>query len=335
MNEKLFVSIVSPFFNEAGIVTVFCRALLQEIESLPDYHFEIICVDDGSQDDTLVELLSFAALDNRFTVVELSRNFGKEAALTAGLDLARGDVVITIDSDLQDPISLIGRLLSAWQDSRADVVLAKRTDRQQDSRAKRTTAKAYYSLHNSLSSVRIPMNVGDCRLMTRQVVQALSQLPETQRFMKGLFAWVGFKTAVIEYTRDKRASGTSKFSWWKLWNFGIEGITSFSTLPLRVWTYVGITGALVSLVFGVYVVLRTLIVGTDVPGYASVFVGILFFGSVQLIGLGILGEYVGRLYMESKRRPTYLIRNLHGQEGDPTEKKWMAVQTARQKINRK
>lgn len=311
MDERLLVSIVCPFFNESGVVQIFYKSLQEELDRLTDYQFEVVCIDDGSEDGTLDELLENAQFDDRFRVLELSRNFGKEAALSAGLDTAKGDLVITLDADLQDPLSLIEELLLAWEESDADVVLAKRSDRTSDSRSKRVTASAYYRLHNFLSSVKIPPDVGDCRLMSRQVVQALSSLPETQRFMKGLFAWLGYKAITIEYTRETRFAGRTKFSYWRLWNLGIEGITSFSTLPLRIWTYVGLTGAVITLLYGIYIVLRTLISGNDVPGYASLFTAILFFSSVQLIGLGIMGEYVGRMYMESKRRPTYLVRKFH------------------------
>lgn len=313
-DKRTLVSIVCPFFNESSNVQAFYESLNAELERLPQYRFEILCVDDGSQDQTLSALLHISDNDHRFKVLELTRNFGKEAALSAGLDATKGDVVITIDSDFQDPLSLVGRLIQEWEDGEVDVVLAKRADRQHDSLVKRATAKAYYKLHNYLSPVKIPADVGDCRLMSRQVVQALSLLPETHRFMKGLFAWVGFRTKTIEYARQPRLSGVSKFSWWRLWNFAIDGITSFSTTPLRMWTYIGITGALLSIAFGIYVVFRTLIFGADVPGYASLFVAILFLGSVQLIGLGILGEYVGRLFMESKRRPAYLIRRVYRRE---------------------
>lgn len=305
------VSVVCPFYNEGPGVLAFYDAMTAEFAQLPGYAFEVVCVDDGSKDDTLARLIDLARGDARFRVVELSRNFGKEAALTAGLDAAHGDAVIPIDADLQDPPSLIGRLIAAWEETGADVVLAKRSDRASDSVAKRFSAAAFYDMHNWVSSIKIPANVGDCRLMTRMVVDALKQLPEKQRFMKGLFAWVGFKTVTIEYTRDKRFSGTSKFSGWKLWNFALEGITSFSSLPLRIWTYVGMVGALVTLGYGLFIVLRTIIQGIDVPGYASLLVSILFFGSLQLMGLGMLGEYVGRIYMESKHRPTYLVRKVY------------------------
>lgn len=305
------ISIVCPFYNEGPGVSAFYDAMTAEFAKLPGYEFEVVCVDDGSKDDTLVRLITLADNDARFRVVELSRNFGKEAALTAGLDAAHGDAVIPIDADLQDPPALIGRLIAAWEESGADVVLAKRSDRASDSVAKRFSAAAFYDMHNWVSQIKIPANVGDCRLMTRMVVDALKQLPEKQRFMKGLFAWVGFKTVTIEYTREKRFAGSSKFSGWKLWNFALEGITSFSSLPLRIWTYVGMVGALVTLGYGLFIVLRTIIQGVDVPGYASLLVSILFFGSLQLMGLGMLGEYVGRIYMESKRRPTYLVRKVY------------------------
>ena len=305
------ISIVCPFYNEGPGVSAFYDAMTAEFAQLPRYEFEVVCVDDGSKDDTLVRLITLADNDARFRVVELSRNFGKEAALTAGLDAAHGDAVIPIDADLQDPPALIGRLIAAWEESGADVVLAKRSDRASDSVAKRFSAAAFYDMHNWVSQIKIPANVGDCRLMTRMVVDALKQLPEKQRFMKGLFAWVGFKTVTIEYTREKRFAGSSKFSGWKLWNFALEGITSFSSLPLRIWTYVGMAGALVTLGYGLFIVLRTIIQGVDVPGYASLLVSILFFGSLQLMGLGMLGEYVGRIYMESKRRPTYLVRKVY------------------------
>lgn len=311
MNARQLISIVCPFYNEGPGVTAFYEAMAAEMTLLSAYDFEVVCVDDGSKDDTLIRLIALSDSDARFKVVELSRNFGKEAALTAGLDASHGDAVIPIDADLQDPPSLIGRLIKAWEESGVDVVLAKRSDRASDSAAKRFTAAAFYDMHNRMSQIKIPANVGDCRLMTRNVVEALKLLPEKQRFMKGLFAWVGFKSVTIEYAREKRFAGASKFSGWKLWNFALEGITSFSSWPLRVWTYIGMVCALVTFSYGLFILLRTLIQGVDVPGYASLLVSILFFGSLQLIGVGVLGEYIGRIYMESKHRPTYLVRKIH------------------------
>jgi glycosyltransferase involved in cell wall biosynthesis len=305
------ISIVVPFFNEAAAIPPFHCALLPCLAVLPGYRFEIICVDDGSTDGTLPALLALAAADSRFKIIELSRNFGKEAALTAGLDAASGDAVIPIDADLQDPPALIGEMLAVWGRG-AEVVLARRANRAADALLKRQTASWFYRLHNRLSKTKIPENVGDFRLMDRVVVDALKRLPERQRFMKGLFAWVGFRTVTIDYTRAERAAGASKFSGFALWNFAMEGFTSFSTSPLKIWTYLGALSAICTFAYAVFIVMRTLILGIDVPGYASLLVAILFFGSVQLVSIGLLGEYIGRIYLETKQRPTYLIRKVHG-----------------------
>ncbi|MGH8807150.1 MAG: glycosyltransferase family 2 protein [Noviherbaspirillum sp.] len=305
------ISIVVPFYNEAEGISRFCSAIDNVIRSIPDLAFEIVCVDDGSADATLEKLLAVAASDDRFHVIELTRNFGKEAALTAGLDAARGDAVIPIDADLQDPPELIPVLIDEWRKG-AEVVLARRADRGSDSFMKRKTAELFYCVHNRLSSVQIPQNVGDFRLMDRAAVDALKTLPERQRFMKGLFAWVGFKTVTIDYARHPRAAGKTKFSGWKLWNFALEGITSFSTAPLRIWTYIGGIGTLATFAYALFIILRTLIHGVDLPGYASLLVAILFFGSLQLISVGLLGEYIGRIYLETKQRPAYLVRKRYG-----------------------
>ncbi|WP_370624397.1 glycosyltransferase family 2 protein [Polynucleobacter sp. AP-Melu-500A-A1] len=314
MAQRPLVSIVTPFYNEGEGVNHFYQVMALTMEKLPDFDFEIVCVDDGSRDNTLEQLIAISKTDPRVTVLEFSRNFGKEPAMTAGIDATSGDCVIPIDADLQDPPALITEMLKKWQEG-AEVVLAKRIDRSTDSYAKRTTALMFYRLHNTLSGLQIPENVGDFRLMDRVVVDALKQLPERQRFMKGLFAWVGFKTATVEYVRDARLVGETKFSGWKLWNFAIEGITSFSLVPLKVWTYVGGIGALFAFCYAVFVVIKTLVFGIDVPGYASLLVVILFFGSLQLICLGVLGEYIGRIYFESKQRPLYLIRKRYSSKG--------------------
>jgi glycosyltransferase involved in cell wall biosynthesis len=298
---------VTPFYNEEGSILGFHQAMTKALSNLTDFDFEFICVNDGSNDKTLDELLECIQNDSRYVVLELSRNFGKEAAMTAGIDAAMGDCVIPIDADLQDPPQLIGEMLSEWQKG-AEVVLAKRMDRSTDSFAKRTSALMFYRLHNAVSSLKIPENVGDFRLMDRIVVDALKQLPERQRFMKGLFAWLGFRTVTIEYVREARAVGNSKFSGWKLWNFAIEGVTSFSLVPLKVWTYIGALGSVFALCYASFITIRTLIFGIDVPGYASLLVVMLFFGSLQLMSLGVIGEYIGRIYFESKQRPLYIIR---------------------------
>ena len=230
--------------------------------------------------------------------------------MTAGIDEAKGNCIIPIDADLQDPPALIGKMLLAWQQGN-EVVLAKRIDRSTDSFAKRKTAQLFYRLHNVVSNLQIPEDVGDFRLMDRVVVDALKKLPERQRFMKGLFAWVGFKTITVEYVRNARSTGITKFSGWRLWNFAIEGITSFSLVPLKVWTYIGLFGSLFAIFYATFIIIRTWIFGIDLPGYASLLVVMLFFGSLQLMSLGIIGEYIGRIYFESKQRPIYLVKKQH------------------------
>lgn len=292
--------------NEADVLASFFARLLPALDATGET-CEIVCVNDGSRDDTLERLREFQKTEARLRVVDLSRNFGKEAALTCGIDHARGQAVIPIDADLQDPPELIGEMIRVWLQG-FDVVLAQRVNRSADSYLKRKTAEWFYSVHNAISDPQIPANVGDFRLMDRRVVEALKQLPERRRFMKGLFAWVGFRQATIPYAREERIAGSSKFSGWRLWNFALEGITSFSTAPLRIWTYLGLIIALLAFVFGLFIVGRTLLIGRDLPGYASLITIILFLGGVQLIGLGVLGEYIGRLFSEAKKRPIYIVR---------------------------
>jgi glycosyltransferase involved in cell wall biosynthesis len=305
--KKPLLSLVVPFYNEEETIDQFFPRVCEALNAIESIDYEIVCVNDGSKDSTLVKLVAAAKRNERIHVIDLSRNFGKEAALTAGLNEASGDVVVPFDADLQDPPEVIAQLVAKWQEG-YDVVVAKRADRASDTVLKRFSAAAFYRLHNKLSDVKIPENVGDFRLMTREVVEAIRLMPESRRFMKGLFAWVGYRTATIEYTREVRVAGKTKFSAWKLWNFALEGLTSFGTLPLRVWFYLGLVAAVISLVYAGYLVVRTIVLGIDVPGYASIFTGILFFGGVQLIGIGIIGEYVGRIYVESKHRPIYLVR---------------------------
>lgn len=307
------LSLVVPFYNESAVITHFFQQVIPALEQIAGVRFEIVCVNDGSRDDTLAQLVAVAERDARVRVIDLTRNFGKEAALSAALDEARGDLVVPFDADLQDPPYMIAVLVDKWREG-YDVVLAKRGDRASDSRLKRWTAVMFYRMHNAVSEVKIPENVGDFRLMTREVVDALKQLPETRRFMKGLFAWVGYKTTVVDYAREQRVAGDTKFSGWKLWNFALEGFTSFSTLPMRVWTYVGTFVALLALLRAIYLIIRTALFGIDVPGYASLSTGVFLLGGIQLIGIGVLGEYIGRIYFESKRRPIYLIRRRHQQE---------------------
>ena len=304
------LSLIVPLYNEEETVGFFAASVRPVLEAIPDMQWEIICVDDGSRDATLPRLLELAAAEPRIRVVELSRNFGKEAALTAGLEAARGDAVVPIDADLQDPPEQILPMVAAWRGG-AEVVLGRRIDRSTDTVLKRGTASLFYRLNRSISNIELPENVGDFRLMDRAVVEALKRLPERQRFMKGLFAWLGFKTVVIDYARTPRAAGKSKFSGFKLWNFALEGFTSFSTTPLKIWTYLGALGAAIALLYAVFIMVRTLMFGNEVPGYASLFIAVTFFGSVQLISIGVLGEYIGRIYMETKQRPIYIVRKFH------------------------
>lgn len=304
------ISLVVPFYNEEAMIETFFSAVRYVIESIPNSDFEIVCVNDGSSDLTLDKLLRYSTSDKRIKVVDLSRNFGKEAALTAGLDHATGDAVIPFDADLQDPPEAITALVEKWREG-FDVVIAKRAERMSDSYAKRSTASLFYRVHNAISELQIPDNVGDFRLMSRGTVDALKKLPENRRFMKGLFAWVGGRTATIEYSRQPRAAGKTKFSGWRLWNFAIEGVTSFSTLPLRVWTYIGGATALFAFFYAAYLIVRTVVKGVDVPGYASIITAVLFLGGMQLVGIGVIGEYVGRIYFEAKRRPVYVVSKVY------------------------
>lgn len=313
-SEPLSVSLVVPVFNEAASVDLFVDRVAEVFVAHPELCLELLFVNDGSTDDTLARLLDQQKTDRRLRVVDLSRNFGKEAALTAGLQAAQGQVVVPIDVDLQDPPELILAMIAKWREG-FEVVVGRRVDRSADSVAKRWSAAGFYRIHNLIAEPKIPEDVGDFRLMDRVVVDALNSLPESRRFMKGLFAWAGFRTAVIDYARPARVAGNGKFNQWRLWNFALEGLTSFSTAPLRVWTYLGGAVALVALLYGLFIVLRVLIHGIDVPGYASLLVAITFLGGLQLMGIGVIGEYLGRTYIESKRRPVYLVRKIHEYEG--------------------
>jgi len=278
--------------------------------------FEIICVNDGSRDDTLELVRGFHSREPRIKIVDLTRNFGKEVALTAGIEHAAGDAIIPIDADLQDPPELIPRLVERWREG-FDTVIAVRSERRSDSFVKRASANMFYRVIGSLSHVPIPANAGDFRLLDRTVVEALKLLPERSRFMKGLYAWVGFRQAMVEYARPERAAGTTKWNIWRLWNFALDGIFSFSTLPIRVWSYMGLLVAALAVLYGCFILVRTLVYGIDVPGYASLMVALLLLSGMNMIGIGILGEYVGRIFMEVKRRPVYLVNSTLGIESPP------------------
>lgn len=313
------LSLVVPVFNEEESIGLFLDTVrpLMERDGL---RFEIVFVNDGSRDQTLAHLLSRGALDRRLRVVNLSRNFGKEAALTAGIDHARGDVIVPMDIDLQDPPELIEPFMARWREG-YDIVYGVRTQRAWDTAAKRLSAGWFYRIFNSLSPVRIPENVGDFRLVDRRAIEVLRQLPERNRFMKGLFAWVGFNAIGVPYERPQRAAGASKFNLWRLWNFALDGVVSFSTAPLRAWFYVGVVIAAVAVLYALFIVTRVLILGIDTPGYASLLIAVLLMGAIQLLSLGIIGEYLGRLFLEVKGRPIYVVEGIYegGDEEPPPQ----------------
>ncbi|QBJ08323.1 glycosyltransferase [Rahnella aquatilis] len=298
------ISLVVPVFNEEDTIAIFYRTVR---EKLSQHEVEIVFINDGSSDNTESLINALAKSDLLVNALSFTRNFGKEPALFAGLEASTGDVVIPIDVDLQDPIDVIPRLIEKWQEG-ADVVLAKRADRSSDSHFKRKSAEWFYKLHNMISKPKIEENVGDFRLMSRAVVENIKSLPERNLFMKGVLSWVGGRTAVVEYTRDERVAGSTKFNGWKLWNLALEGITSFSTFPLRMWTYIGLFVASLSFAYGIYMIFDTVIFGNPVHGYPSILVSILFLGGIQLIGIGVLGEYIGRIYIETKQRPRFIMK---------------------------
>jgi glycosyltransferase involved in cell wall biosynthesis len=302
------ISLVVPVFNEEDTIPIFYKTV-REFEGLQQHEVEIVFINDGSKDATESIINALAIADPLVVPLSFTRNFGKEPALFAGLEHTSGDVVIPIDVDLQDPIEVIPLLIEKWQ-AGADVVLAKRSDRSYDGRLKRKSAEWFYKLHNKISNPKIEENVGDFRLMSRAVVENIKLLPERNLFMKGILSWVGGHTNVVEYARAERIAGNTKFNGWKLWNLAVEGITSFSTLPLRMWTYIGLFVAGVAFMYGAWMIWDTLAFGNPVRGYPSLLVSMLFLGGIQLIGIGILGEYIGRIYMEVKKRPRYLLKDM-------------------------
>lgn len=304
------LSVVVPLYNEELNIDYLFERLVTVLSRL-NMKYEIICVNDGSKDNTLERLIEYHHQNPEIKVVNLSRNYGKEIALSAGLDYANGNAVVPIDADLQDPPELIAELVEKWREG-YDVVYATRRSREGESWVKRFTANVFYRTLDSISSVPIPRDTGDFRLLDRRVVDALKQMPERNRFMKGLFAWVGFKQTSVLYDRPSRYKGETTWNYWQLWNLAIDGFTSFSFIPLKVWSYIGLLVAMPSFFYATFLVIRTLIFGVDFPGYASIMVAILFLGGVQLVSLGIIGEYIGRVYEEVKRRPLYLVRESYG-----------------------
>jgi glycosyltransferase involved in cell wall biosynthesis len=300
------ISIVVPAYNEADGIAEFNRRLGDVRAKLPE-RSEVIYVNDGSRDDTFAILRLLRERDPTITIVNLSRNFGKEIALTAGLDHSSGDAVIVIDADLQDPPELIPTLIKRWRDDEADVVFAQRSSRAGESWFKKVTAYSFYRVISAVSRQTVPVDTGDFRLLSRRAVNAVTMFRERHRFMKGLFAWIGYRQVAVPYERERRLAGATKWNYWRLWNLSLEGLTSFSIAPLKVATYVGLFTATVAVLYGAYIIGLTILFGNPVAGYPSLLVIILFLGGIQLLSLGIIGEYVGRIFNETKHRPLYLV----------------------------
>ena len=303
-NQPL-ISIVVPVYNEEDVLAQFHDAVDKALSTLA-IDLEIVYINDGSTDNTLQRINSLRARDQRITLIDLSRHFGKEIALSAGLHKAAGDAVVIIDADLQDPPQLIPELIKEWENG-YDVVYAKRTLRNGESFLKKTTAHLFQRIIQRVGKFTIPQDAGDFRILSRRAVNALNTFKEHHRFMKGLFAWIGFKQKSVLYKRDSRRAGKSKWNYWRLWNFALEGITSFTIAPLKISTYIGTITALGAFTYGIYMVIETLLHGNDVPGYPSLIVIVLMLGGVQLVAIGILGEYLGRVFNETKQRPLYFI----------------------------
>lgn len=310
INPTVILSIVVPFYNEQEVIPFFFNRLIPILESI-NSKFEIICVNDGSKDNTLSMLLMQSSKDSRIITIDLSRNFGKEAAMTAGLDCATGLAVIPIDADLQDPPELIVQFYNYWLDGN-DMVYGVRKDRSSDGWMKRQSSSSFYKIFNLLSDQSIPFNAGDFRLMDRRVIDTLKNYGERARFMKGLFANLGFKQLAVPFDRESRVAGMTKWNYWKLWNFALDGITAFTSFPLRVWTYIGLLLTSISIFMMLRILLGYLLHGAYVPGYASLSTMILFFSGAQFIGIGVLGEYLARIFTENKQRPLYVISSISG-----------------------
>jgi len=303
------ISIICPVKDEEdGIAAFVARATIVLSGVAPDGDWEILFIDDGSRDGTFQAIAACRDGDTRIRALSLSRNFGKEAALSAGLDHARGRAVVPMDVDMQDPPEVLAEMVAKWREG-YEVVLGVRRSRKSDTLNKRATASLYYRIHNAISRDKIPEHAGDFRLLDRKVVEAIRAMPERNRFMKGLFAWSGFRETAVEYDRVERSTGTSKFSYWKLWTLALDGITASSTMPLRIWSYIGGSIALAAIAYAIFVVMQTLLFGSTVQGYPSIIVSVMFFSGIQLLSLGIVGEYVGRILIETKQRPIYIVRD--------------------------
>jgi len=308
-NKKL-LSIVSPAYNEAENLGEFYSRVINATDNL-NLEIEIIYINDGSQDSTIDIITKQRQIDNRITIIDLSRNFGKEIALTAGLDYSSGEAVIVIDADLQDPPELIPKLVEKWREG-YDVVNAKRIKRKGESLLKKVMSYIYYRLLFYLSDVNVPRDTGDFRLLNKNALDALLKLREKHRYMKGLFVWVGFKQKEIEYEREARFKGKTKWGFFSLFNLAFDGLTSFSIMPLRLASIIGFLSALIGFFYGAVIVFKTLFFHEPVAGFTSLVVLITFFGGIQLLSIGIIGEYIGRIFNETKNRPLYVVKNIQG-----------------------
>lgn len=308
-SSPIGISLIVPFYNEEEGIAIFFKRVNKILKDLTT-DYEIICINDGSKDETLLQLQKINSKDNKVKIISFSRNFGKEAALTAGLDFATKSVVIPIDADLQDPPELIPLMVAKWQLG-FDVVVAKRKHRE-DTVFKKLTAKLFHKFFGYLTNNNLHPEAGDFRLLDQKVISIIKLLPEKTRFMKGIFSWVGFKTTEIYYDRPRRALGTTKIPFIKLLKLAFDGIVSFSTKPLKIWLYIGLIFSIISFTYASFLILRKLFFGADLPGYTSLMVVILFMGGVQLVSLGVIGEYIARIYREVKNRPIYIVDQTYG-----------------------
>jgi glycosyltransferase involved in cell wall biosynthesis len=314
LDQSVLLTVVVQVYNEQEVLLEFAARLKAVMETL-DCEYEVLYVNDGSSDNSLNIITTMSNKDKRVSYLDLSRNFGKEIAMSAGLDYAKGTAVIIIDADLQDPPELIPQLIAKWKEG-FDVVYAKRTKRQGETALKKLTAYGFYRVVKRISNIQIPQDTGDFRLLSRRAVDSLCLLREKHRFMKGLYSWIGYPQTAVEYIRDPRFAGDTKFDYWRLWNFAIQGITSFTIAPLKIATYIGTMTAIFAFIYGAFIVMKTFITGADLPGYPSLMVVILFLGGIQLVSIGIIGEYLGRTFDEVKNRPLYFVNTFK-----PAEKK--------------
>ena len=307
------ISILIPAYNEEEVLQHLFERLGKLADSTPDYQFEFLFVNDGSRDRTLEIIKAYAKKDKRVAYINLSRNFGKEIAMIAGLDHVTGDATVIIDADLQDPPELIPKMIKYWEDGYDDVY-ARRSSRAGETWLKKFTSEAFYKLLQKSTNVPIQQDTGDFRLLDRRCVEALKQFRESQRYTKGMFSWIGYKKKEILYDRDPRAAGETKWNYMKLLNLAIDGITSFTTAPLRIASLLGMLVSFVAFIYILFLVFRTIFFGSDLAGYPSMMAVILFLGGVQLLSLGVIGEYVGRIFNETKQRPLYFVEEYHGHQ---------------------